>query len=466
MRRSTTNYKGAFDNTFAYVIIILLCVALALVVYLHASELNRQEAEQAAQLQAQLDAMAAPEPTPEPTPEPVRNTKSLQISFLGDFVCQSRLLSESRHTEITDIGKETESTEVSYDFSALLSGLSGLYDASAYTDCTLVGVLQDADELTDYRAPALLARALAETGLDAVNAANEKILAFNGTEGLVSTAETLSGAGLAALGISATEEEFAETGGIVYRQLDGVKIAFLSYTVNTDDISAADYPWCVNILVSDYMSTRATVDTERVEADLAAARAAGADLIVCHVYWGENYRYYTTVNSNSGQREMAQYLCDAGVDVLIGSGVKTPEPIEIYQTQRDGQSANAVIAYSLGNLACSYSDLYTNLSACLQLEIFWDIDRGGAWIGSVSYNPVYLLNTGLYDELAAVEGQFRILDPVAELIAYEDGAASELITASVAADMTTGIESLRTILGADFEQTTGGVTLEAPAVAQ
>lgn len=64
------------------------------------------------------------------------------------------------------------------------------------------------------------------------------------------------------------------------------------------------------------------IDTVRMAADLAAARASGVDFIVACVHWGDEYQR----RENAAQRSLAAFLRRHGTDVVVGSHPHVIQP--------------------------------------------------------------------------------------------------------------------------------------------
>ena len=69
----------------------------------------------------------------------------------------------------------------------------------------------------------------------------------------------------------------------------------------------------------------------------------GADIIAVYVHWGEEYQ----LTQNAKQKEIAQGLCDLGVDVIIGGHPHVVQPMDLL-TSTDGKH-KTVCVYSMGN---------------------------------------------------------------------------------------------------------------------
>lgn len=90
------------------------------------------------------------------------------------------------------------------------------------------------------------------------------------------------------------------------------------------------------------------IDTVRMAADLAAARASGVDFIVACVHWGDEYQR----RENAAQRSLAAFLRRHGTDVVVGSH---PHVIQPWVAD-----SSHVVLYSLGNLVSGQRRRYTD----------------------------------------------------------------------------------------------------------
>ena len=61
-------------------------------------------------------------------------------------------------------------------------------------------------------------------------------------------------------------------------------------------------------------------------------RIEGAEFITFYMHWGEEYQ----LSQNAKQKEIAQKLCDMGVDVIIGGHPHVVQPIDLL-TSTDGK---------------------------------------------------------------------------------------------------------------------------------
>ena len=111
----------------------------------------------------------------------------------------------------------------------------------------------------------------------------------------------------------------------------GVRMAILSYTYGTNGIPVQGN------LVVDY------INRARIAADIAKAREATADIICACMHWGIEYKLLPV----ESQRNLANFLIDQGVDLIIGSHPHVVEPMEIRYSEKWGKKV--LLVYSLGN---------------------------------------------------------------------------------------------------------------------
>ncbi|CAA9546117.1 MAG: hypothetical protein AVDCRST_MAG88-415 [uncultured Thermomicrobiales bacterium] len=192
-------------------------------------------------------------------------------------------------------------------------------------ECSLSdNTAKPADPLTFYfTTNAAAVAGLTLAGIDGVSLANNHSMNF-GKLGLLDTIDTLGGAGITHFGGGANLAEARRPGMF---EVKGIKIAFLGY----DGISADEYG-----AGADWAGT-CPLDGQFVVEDIAAARAAGADLVVPFFHWSEEY---VAVPSRY-MRRMAHLAIDNGAGLVLGSHPHWVQGTEWYR--------GAPILYSLGN---------------------------------------------------------------------------------------------------------------------
>ena len=174
---------------------------------------------------------------------------------------------------------------------------------------------------------ALLA-GLRDAGIDVVSLANNHI-GNAGRQGMRDTIAALDGIGIAHGGLGTGRD--AAAAPVVFT-IDGVKVAFLAY-----DSLAMAYGAGPSLIGS------AEIGWGTYPADIRAARAAGAQVVIVYPHWGVEYRSTPTV----AERHWAHLMVDAGADLVIGNHAHWAAAMEVYKGKP--------IWYSLGNFVFDQS---------------------------------------------------------------------------------------------------------------
>ncbi|WP_242883553.1 CapA family protein [Actinomadura litoris] len=113
----------------------------------------------------------------------------------------------------------------------------------------------------------------------------------------------------------------------------GVKVAQLSYTFGTNGIpKPAGKPWIVN----------SPLNPNRILADAARAKQAGAEIVILSLHWGEEYKHEPTAE----QRSLAKTLMRSpNVDLILGCHAHVVQPYE--------QINGKWVVYGMGNVVAN-----------------------------------------------------------------------------------------------------------------
>jgi Bacterial capsule synthesis protein PGA_cap len=232
--------------------------------------------------------------------------------------------------------------------------------AAANLECTISN-FGDSAQRYAFRAPAPSAQLLRRAGFRAMGLANNHALDF-GTAALDDCAAHLFGeqvqpVGFGKPGRSALVPSF-------FSLLDGKRIALLAIT----DVGPAAGP-----------QIAAASDRSCLNAAIANARSH-ANFVVCLVHWGvENSEKVT-----DEQRQLARWLIDHGVDLVVGSHPHRVQSLDFYH--------GCPIAYSLANLVFDGAHGRVMESRCIAPNRFkrkcasfvclFDSNRSRRWFSS------------------------------------------------------------------------------------
>ena len=283
----------------------------------------------------------------------------------------------------------------SYDFTDSLSAVSALTMGADFT----VGNLElnfcgePYSGRPDFRAPEALALTLKEKGFDLLQTANTYSIQ-NGISGLKSTIKYLNTVGIDHVGTYAAKDDKETNEGVLLKNVNGIKIAFIAYTKGVNNISVPEgSEYCVDLLYKDYDSEYKEVNTDAIVRSVKAARALNPDLIVAMLHWGSEWD--TTVVST--QETITDLLLTNGVDIILGSHPHVVGEMKLVPvTTVDGQQKTCFVAYSLGNFLSSPDSQkydYAMESLILNLQITKNGSTGETSLTGISYTPLYILKT-------------------------------------------------------------------------
>ncbi len=376
-----------------------------------------------------------PENTPEPSPEHV-NTVTSTLAVGGDIVMHTGLNGEA----MGDTG---------YDYVPIFGILKDFIASADYSVCSLVTTFAEGANYTAYplfKSPTDLAASIAQVGFNLMNTATSHCVdSFK--DGIDYTLDTLDAAGLSHVGTYRTQEERDASGNRYMADINGINVAFLAYTCDTNSVPVAGFEYAASICALDYLGGGTKIDYDLMQADISSAREAGADIVFVFMSWGTEF----ATEPNEQQVEIADFLFENGADIIIGGHCRVPQRMEL-RTVKDaeGNERTGFICYSLGNMLSCQNDEYTDISALVNIQLTKDTDTGEVWISDVSYKPIYMAD--LYDYGINDYGwHYRMVDLHAAINSYESGTPWEFITDEVYRDMADALEAVHEFFGAELD---------------
>lgn len=227
-----------------------------------------------------------------------------------------------------------------------------------------------------FNVPAAYLKDLKETGFDIVSTANNHSMDTE-LEGVFSTMEAAKEAGLDYVGSFKDKSD-----RILFKEVKGVKLAFLAYTYGCNGRENLIVPR-EEVENLGYLS-----DEDQIKKDIARAKAQGADFVIVYPHWGIEYQSMP----NEAQISLGRKMIDWGADLVIGNHPHVVEPVEIYQAE-DGRKG--LIAYALGNFI-SYQnyennkDIRVEHSLALEIDLEKDMTSGNKKIADVKLHPIWV----------------------------------------------------------------------------
>ncbi|GHS89538.1 capsular polysaccharide biosynthesis protein [Campylobacterota bacterium] len=179
-----------------------------------------------------------------------------------------------------------------------------------------------------FNAPTAVGDALIDTGFDVVNHASNHTM-DRGKNGVLAMVDYWSEQNKTTiLGIHKSAEDRAKNKIV---EINDIKIGFLGYTYGLNGfVLPKNMPFLISL-----------IDTKTMQKEIAAIRAE-CDFLIVSMHWGEEYVY----KPNKRQKELAAFLADARVDLVIGHHPHVLQSVEWIEA-KDGNKT--LIYYSLGN---------------------------------------------------------------------------------------------------------------------
>ena len=285
------------------------------------------------------------------------SASDISLVFAGDAMQHDRQIEAARQSDGT------------YDYSQCFRYVSDYIEAADYAvvnlECTLGG--KPYRGYPCFSAPESYAKALKDAGFDLFLHANNHCLDSRDA-GLKRTLNELDKLGVPHIGTYHNAAERAQKYPFV-TDVKGTKIAFLNYTYATNGIKVQ------GDVVVDY------IDRAKIHADVQKARKKGAELVVACMHWGIEYQLV----QNKEQEQLANYLVEEGVDLIIGGHPHVIQPMEM-RTNKQGKQV--LVVYSMGNFISGMRTADTRGGAMVRVTI--GHENGKSIIKSAAYKLVFV----------------------------------------------------------------------------
>ena len=343
------------------------------------------------------------------------------LATTGDIMCHN-----------TNFKDAYNSSTKSYDFSYYFTDVKKYLQEADITignlETTLSGAKRGYSGYPTFNTPEILAKNLKDAGFNVVSTANNHCM-DKGYSGIESTIDFLDKADLAHTGTFKSKKD-QET--ILIKNVKGVNIAFLSFTYGTNGIAIPkDKSYAVNL-----------IDKDLIKSQIELAKKQNPDLICVSMHWGIEYQ----TKANKEQQNLADFLFNNGVDVILGNHSHVPQQMEKRTIKLDdGTTKDGFVIYSLGNFMANQNKQYTNDSAILKLQITKHKGDGKITIDKATYTPTYM-----FKNPSKSTKKFKILDINTEIEKYESK-ASGAVGKSLYNTLVTERKNIKRIIGDEIK---------------
>ncbi len=322
--------------------------------------------------------------TNQTTSQKVYSEETIKIGNVGDILIHSPIF------------RSVAQSDGSYDFNPIFKYVKEYYESYDIMVADLEQPLGGEDKgysgFPLFNAPDSIATALKQNGVDVVLTANNHC--YDQSEsGFLRTMDILEQNDLDYIG---SRKETSKP--YLIKSAKGINVGMINYTYETERITDTKYingiPMSQSI--KDLLNTFNYNDLDTfykdAETNISNMYNDGADVIIAYMHWGTEY----SLTANSYQTQMAQKLCDLGVDVIVGGHTHCIEPTDLITSEVSGKQTP--IIYSTGNqLSNQRKETLSNFPAStpyFEDGVIYEIEftrkkDGSVVLSNVSYTPTW-----------------------------------------------------------------------------
>lgn len=215
----------------------------------------------------------------------------------------------------------------------------------ANLEVTLAGPTVEYSGYPKFNCPDSMVDALLDAGVDMLLTANNHSYDTR-YDGFIRTQQVLNEKGMDHIGTRLSIDDPVYS----IQDINGIQVGMVCYTYDTTSQSNGRKSLNGIVLSEEARPLVNSFDYknldpfyEEVEGVLEQMRNDGAEAIIFYIHWGYEY----TTRPISYQKNIAQKLCDLGVDVIVGGHPHVLEPFETITSENGNQT---YCLYSTGNL--------------------------------------------------------------------------------------------------------------------
>lgn len=217
-----------------------------------------------------------------------------------------------------------------------------------------------------FNSPHEIGDAIIDAGFDWVNHATNHTL-DRGEVAIINTLEYWDKhPEIYVSGIARNQEEANKQ---LIMEKNGIKFGLLAYTYGTNGIPIPQN--------KDYLVN--LIDYGKIEKDVLAIRD-NVDILLVSLHWGVEYTFL----QNQQQEDLANFLADLKVDVIIGTHPHVIQPIEIIKTSDEHET---LVMYSLGNFLSAQDVNYRMLGGLVEWDIVFDPNDNSKSFENIVFKP-------------------------------------------------------------------------------
>ena len=285
------------------------------------------------------------------------------IRIVGDLMCHS---TQFKYAKVS-----TDSFDFTGVYKEVKSYLSDADLTIGNLETVTAGKSKSYSGYPFFNAPDDFVSALKDAGFNLLVTANNHAI-DQGEKGVIRTIEQIV---KNRMNYSGTAISQADKDSIRIFDFNGIKIAVLAYTENTNGIQipkGKDY--LVNLVNSDSIAV-----------DINKARNKGAEIVLVQFHYGEEYKR----EPNTYQKQTVDSTISSGADIIIGSHPHAIQPLNYFKTE-NAKLDTGLIAYSMGNFISNQRWRYSDAGVILSITLAKNILKDSVYISDVQYLPTWV----------------------------------------------------------------------------
>ena len=272
--------------------------------------------------------------------------ETISIFALGDNLL---------HMPVINSGKQNDGTyEYSHLFELLQPNIKNADIAVIGQETVFGGEKFGYSGYPLFNSPSDMGKTLVSEGFDVVLHASNHVL-DKWAEGIENTLAFWKGyPDITVLGINDSEEDKQS---IDIKEVKGARIALLNYTYGTNGLVL---PRGKEYLVN-------YIDENKMQTDIVYAEE-NTDFTIAFMHWGTEY----SIKPDDFQKNLAQKMCEWGVDLIIGSHPHVIEPVEWIESENGNRM---LVYYSLGNFVSRQKEARNLLGGAADVKLKFDGEK-------------------------------------------------------------------------------------------
>ena len=301
--------------------------------------------------------------------KPVPVVKTVKLAVVGDI-----MVHDYQYNEAYD--PTTGEYDFMHNFQDVKKYFAGNDLVIGNLELTFGGPDRPYASFPCFNTPDSFLDAVKDAGFNLLTTANNHSM-DTGKAGLIRTLDKLDAYGIEHFGTYRSQEERDK---IFYKDVNGIRFAFLSYTYGTNGIPVPD-SYLVNLIEEDTMVP-----------DIQEARKH-ADVVVVMPHMGNEYESYP----RDIFVDWADMMFEAGADIVLASHPHVLQKMEYRKVDHGNGIHDGFLIYSLGNFISSQTTPPRNASIILHLTVEQVGDEAPN-VTEVSFVPIWTQFRNASDE--------------------------------------------------------------------